>query len=198
MVDVRNLPHFEPAPIDYRALAGALDHYTGHDYPYMEAPWVVSSAAMNATLPAGDEATRTQYGELVGSAEQSFIELMMRGREVTKACAITPCFRLEPRYDELHHGYFIKLELIDTDATVANLRAMIEVARSLFEKYMEVEVVEMGNEMYDIVDSRHGIELGSYGFREMNERRFIYGTGLALPRLTTALQRQESPEQSAS
>jgi hypothetical protein len=121
---------------------------------------------------------------LVGSAEQSFIELLLRGEKITKACAITPCFRMEPKYDEQHHAYFMKLELINSDATSKNLRNMIGDAVDFFSRYLEVIVISTGPDMFDIVDKKREIELGSYGFREVNGQRFIYGTGVALPRLS--------------
>ena len=187
MADERNLPHFEPSLIDYTILADGLRFYTNNGYPYHEVPWVVRPEAVNVTLPPGAEATRNQYGDLVGSGEQSLIELMMRGEHIQKACCITPCFRLEPAYDDLHHGYFMKLELFDTQATVPTLMAMVACASTFYEQYIPTNVVETGVNMYDIVDAHNGIELGSYGFRTWSEGTFTYGTGVALPRLSTVM-----------
>lgn len=195
MAGERNLPHFEPERIDYRILANALEHYTTFGYPYCEVPWVVRPEAMAVTLPPHTEATHNQYSDLVGSGEQSFIELMMRGEQPIKACCITPCFRLEPKYDELHHGYFIKLELFDPDASPPALLAMMACARAFFEHYTETAIEKTGPAMYDIVDAKNGIELGSYGFRTWDERKFIYGTGVALPRLSTAQSTPPVPSQ---
>ncbi len=188
MEGVRKLPHFEPSRMDYRKLSAALEYYETHGYPYLEVPWVVSSEALSVTLPPDRVATRVQYGDLVGSAEQSFIELMLRGRAVTKACAITPCFRLEDTYDELHHGYFMKLELINTDATEENLQTIITDAYDFFAQYLDVKVIATGQNMYDIIDKRRNIELGSYGIRSCRASTFIYGTGVALPRLDKAIE----------
>jgi hypothetical protein len=145
----------------------------------------VSKAAINATLPPNRESFVIQYGGLVGSGEQGFIQLLLDGVALTKACTISPCFRDEETFDELHHGYFMKLELINTDATINNLRSMIKDACMYFEEYMPVKVVETAKDTYDIVDQKYEIELGSYGFRVIDGYRFIYGTGLALPRLDT-------------
>ena len=173
MEGVRNLPNFEPKYIDYRKLGAALEHYEARGYEYIEVPWAVRPEATNITLPAGREATAVQYGDLVGSAEQSFIELMMRGRAITKACAITPCFRLEETYDELHHGYFMKLELITTNATPEKLQATINDARDFFSSYTDVEIILTGADMYDIIDKHHKIELGSYGLRACGDISFV-------------------------
>ncbi len=186
MVDARN---HRPDYIDYRKISEALDHYEGRGYEYMEVPWVVSRESMNVTLPPNGEATSLQYGDLVGSAEQGFIELMRRGETILKACAVTPCFRIEDDYDDLHYPYFFKCELINTDATDENLNQMINDAREFFGQYTDVDVEEVEPGAYDIVDRKLRIELGSYGIRNCEGKRFIYGTGVALPRLTTVLER---------
>lgn len=191
MAGANHLPNMEPSRIDYRKFAQALDHYESRGYSYMEVPWVVSHEAMAVTLPPDLPATALQYGELVGSGEQSYIELMLRGRQVLKACCITPCFRIEHNYDDLHHAYFMKCELINTDATGQNLHQMIGDARQFFEIYTETEIEETGPDMYDIVDHKLQLELGSYGFRLCGDMKFIYGTGLALPRLDTVVQKRK-------
>ena len=175
----------EPKTIDYGILAAALDFYQKRGYSYKEVPWVVSDEATNVTLPKDRIATRVPYGCLVGSAEQAFIELLKRGQQLKKHCAITPCFRDEPDYDELHHAYFMKCELFDAQATPQRLQAMIDDAVAFFTTYIPVKVVSTAIG-YDI--EAGGIELGSYGFRTYKKTTFIYGTGCALPRLTTAMQ----------
>lgn len=179
----------EPNRIDYRKLAAALEYYEPKGYAYLEVPWVVSREATTVTLPKDRHVTTSRIGDLVGSAEQSFIELLLRGETITKACAITPCFRDEEVYDDLHHAYFMKLELINTDATLENLHAMITDAIGFLNQYLDVEIEETGENMFDIVSTKGRIELGSYGFRDAPFGRFIYGTGLALPRLDTACNR---------
>jgi hypothetical protein len=176
----------EPNSINYAILAEALAFYTARGYEYKEVPWVVSHEATTVTLPRNRIATAVPYGDLLGSAEQAFIELLRRGQTLTKHCAITPCFRDEPEYDELHHAYFMKCELFDAQATPERLTQMINDAVAFFSKYLPVEVIatDIG---YDIMS--RGIELGSYGFRQYKNFRFIYGTGCALPRLTTVVEK---------
>ncbi len=186
MADVKN---HRPQFIDYRKISEALDYYESRGYEYMEVPWVIDHKSTEITLPAGREATALQYGDLVGSAEQSFIELMRRGETILKACAVTPCFRIEDSYDDLHYPYFLKCELIDTDATDENLHQMIDDASAFFSQYTEVDIEETEPDAYDIVDRKMRIELGSYGIRNCEGKRFIYGTGVALPRLTSVLER---------
>lgn len=178
----------EPKFIDYRKFGDTLDFYESRGYRYIEVPWIVSDAAISVTLPPGKEATTTGFGALVGSAEQSFIQMLQDGITISKACAITPCFRDEPGgWDELHQPYFMKLELINTDASDEVLSEMIDDATENFNRWIptRVEKTEIG---YDIVAADSGIELGSYGWRQLNDNQwFIYGTGLALPRLDVAL-----------
>jgi len=188
MAGARNF--MEPKNIDYRKLAAGLDYYESCGYEYMEVPWVVSGEAESATLPPDATATSVQYGDLVGSAEQGFIELLLRGRTILKACTITPCFRIEDSYDELHHAYFMKLELIDTDATPENLQRMISDARGFLQQYVDTDIEATGDSTYDIVDTKHCIELGSYGIRTFNDTAYIYGTGIAPPRLDTVINKQ--------
>jgi len=91
------------------------NYYQGRGYLDNPQPWVASKTAMETTLPPEVEAT-TLHGEalLVGSAEQAFIDRMLDGSlSPGRWQTITPCFRREDKYDELHHPYFMKLELID-------------------------------------------------------------------------------------
>jgi seryl-tRNA synthetase len=174
----------EPNPIDYAILGEALAFYTKRGYRYKEVPWVVSDEATNVTLPSDRIATKVSYGSLVGSAEQGFIELLRRRQPLTRHCAITPCFRDEAEYDDYHHAYFMKCELFDAEATPERLEVMIADATAFFSQYLPIEVVstDVG---YDIMSN--DIELGSYGFRKYKNTEFIYGTGCALPRLSTVL-----------
>lgn len=180
---------FRPSRMDYRKLATALDHYEARGYEYLEMPWVVSNETVATTLPQGREATSVQYGDLVGSGEQSFIEMLRRGETILKACCITPCFRMEETYDELHFPYFMKMELINTDATNENLQQMIADAYEFHNKYVEVNIIETEPNTYDLVDKELRIELGSYGIRKVDDLQFVYGTGVALPRLDTVIEK---------
>ena len=175
-------------PIDYNKLSDALSFYTNCGYDYVETPWLVSQEAINETIPVDRTGLSTEYGSLVGSAEQGFIELLINGRKIKKSCSISPCFRDEPVYDSLHQVYFMKLELFEPTATVDRLESMLKDAQDFYSGYLEVSLLEISEELIDIIDSKTGIELGSYGFRHLsNGTSFIYGTGLALPRLDVVL-----------
>jgi hypothetical protein len=171
--------------IDYHKIADARQFYTACGFAEIEVPWIVSYEAYAVTCPADRQEFCTIGGYLNASGEQSFLDLMMAGRRLTRNCCITPCFRQEPVFDELHQRHFMKLELIDTDVSRDNLHAMIGVAQGFLNRYLPTRVVptDVVGECFDIVDLKQGIELGSYGIRRQGDLSWIYGTGLALPRL---------------
>ncbi len=170
--------------INYTRISEALCFYTAHGFTYKETPWIVSFDAYSATRPPARPDFYTLGGYLVASGEQGFIEELLSGKCLTKHVTVTPCFREEEYLDEIHYRYFMKVELIDTDASAQNLHKMISLATHFFSKEQRVEVIQTdtNGEMFDIVDSATGIELGSYGIRTVKDIRFIYGTGLAEPR----------------
>lgn len=170
-----------------KRLADAENYYFNLGYELTDVPWIVGQKAYDMTKPKqGARDFRTLGGNLVASGEQSFLELMMNGVKINKAQCITPCFRDEI-YDPLHHPYFIKLELINTDVSQNNLNTMINDATDFFEQYTEVVLINTDIGI-DIVSMEHHIELGSYGIREINGFSWVYGTGLAEPRLQQVLE----------
>lgn len=178
--------------INWGNVSKAIEFYVGRGYHYLEVPWIVSDAAMAVTLPPGHEATRCQDGALVGSAEQSFIHLMLEGRLAPgRYVAATPCFR-DDQVDEWHRRYFFKVELIDFDTRPfpepdVAARAMAGEAELFFlARGAECKVVSTADG-YDC--ELMGVELGSYGYRNYLDYHWIYGTGYAEPRFTQALEK---------
>jgi aspartyl/asparaginyl-tRNA synthetase len=190
--------------IDYSYLTDAQKHYSQVGYNYVDAPWFVSDKAMNITVPAG---ITCQGKEIpVASGEQSFLQLALDKKlPVGKHYCVTPCLRRSDPYDDLHCQEFMKLELIyyfgyleeNIFAAGAMHCNLLEDAKSFFNKYLPIEVRNI-NDMkrlgcvtenpQDI--EWNGIELGSYGIRHAAEvGSWIYGTGVALPRLQIAIQR---------
>jgi hypothetical protein len=158
----------------------------------------------------------------VASAEQSFIQMQMdaiaAGKPITGSyCAITPCFRNESILDDLHQPYFMKLELITWDAwegSATDMSRMIQLAKIWFESEhpgdhpgddLMTSIVPNNDadplgvtQAYDIQTSRTRIELGSYGIREhMKVGRWAYGTGLAEPRYSHALEAEKTYKSAA-
>lgn len=193
--------------ISWGGVSRALEIYQDKGYEYVEAPWVVSDVAILATLPAGLEATRCQQGALVGSAEQSFVQLMLDGKlSPGRYVAATPCFRDENPVTLLHRPYFFKVELIhvlfDVDTVAADVLAVAQDALDFFNRLIEDTIkytpgfkfagrakLVATPDGYDI--ELNGVELGSYGYRSFAGSVWVYGTGYADPRFNTVLDMED-------
>jgi hypothetical protein len=177
--------------IDYQKIADAQKFYASHGFIPITVPWIVEYEAYNATRPPDRREFYCLDGYLNASGEQSFIELMINGNKMKKYCCITPCFRDEPILDDYHHRYFLKLELIDGNVTKENLKRMIKLAKEFLDIYTttptQIIQTDTNGSAFDILDGITGIELGSYGIRKYKKFSWIYGTGLALPRLDTVI-----------
>ncbi len=195
-------------PIDYRLLSEAVDFYKGLGYQYIEVPWIVKSVIASLTLKDRSRAyivdSHTTIGELVGSAEQGFIDQFIKGviPSGKKVVSVSPCFRKEPECDEYHFNQFIKVELgmgffissfmdeVQLHTTIDNsIRTFINHANAFFDSKTDklVECVEVNGDFDLMIDD---IELGSYGYRVFQRQDaiiWIYGTGLALPRFSQAI-----------
>ena len=190
--------------IDYQIIADAIKWYTSRGYEYIDACWMSTRQAVDITKPPGasrmdvyagndDGSIGHCYDSLVASGEQSFIELMILGEKnggigPGRYLCVTPCFRDEPVRDEWHHNWFLKVELISAwpfDVR-GELRDMLHAARLFYDQYVPAETLktDIGR---DIVCD--GIELGSYGLRSYENMNWIYGTGVAEPRLSQVIAR---------
>ncbi len=179
-------------------ISTAVDYYKNNGFKYIEVPWFVSENVINVTLPIDKKPIITQYGPLVGSAEQSFIQLMIDNKldKYEKYVAVTPCFR-DDIVDKYHQKYFIKVELIiylEKDRKMAYNNRLVptdsiiltDIAAKLFEtlgaKNIKQQLTDDG---YDL--TLNDIEIGSYGIRNFDDKYWIYGTGLAEPRFSQVL-----------
>lgn len=177
--------------IDYKLLSEALTYYQERAYSYVEVPWLVSREANLATLPEGKDLGQLSDGRcLIGSAEQGFIQNLDQLQEGVRYISVSPCFRIGDNRDGFHHETFIKAELAavtsDKDAAQSIMRRFIEDAKELFTNLTGRSVREF-NVGPDQIDLENGVELGSYGIREIAGKYLVYGTGLALPRLTQSI-----------
>lgn len=192
--------------INYQTVSRAISLYAPKGYKYVDTPWHVSADAMSVTLPRERSGFSMWHPYLphdkflVGSAEQGFVQLMLDGAiQPGSYCSAGPCFRDEPEVDELHRYSFFKLELIRIYASneapelldvwkIAHLAK--DVHADLYwlgeksKKQLRVVKTDAG---YDL--ELAGVEVGSYGLREHAGRRWLYGTGLALPRAQIARSR---------
>jgi hypothetical protein len=167
--------------INYSRIARAIEFYQQEGYSYLEVPWTVDYVSVTQTAPINSKLFYLKNKYLVASAEQSFISLIDHLDPNMKYVACTPCFRDELAYDELHHLYFMKIELF-------SLRQIdhLSIAKKFFEKelgiysdLLEEKQEELGT---DLLVS--GIEVGSYYSRE----NYSCGTGLAEPRFSQAIE----------
>lgn len=192
-------PQFtEENMIDYSKIASAVDWYRQKGYRYIEVPWLVDIDTMLITRPPGARLFSTFAGELVASGEQSFLNIRHQLKPGKYQC-VTPCFRDEEVYDKYHQQYFIKNELIlvpgygDFGPTSNLLEEMIDDALAFFKGYADsssypyVIDTPLGNSIVNKDIKISGIEVGSYGIRNVPGFTWIYGTGCAEPRFTQAL-----------
>lgn len=170
--------------MDLRILADAQDYYSDLGYADTAVSWVIPWESYSVTMPRAAQPYGTLGGYLVASAENSFLDLLRKGENPGRAQAFSPCFRDE-LFDELHSPYFLKVELFEgrLPPTAETALSVLADARGFFERYVSVDVVQEGELSWDLVEARSGIELGSYGVREIPGYSWVYGTGVALPRL---------------
>lgn len=183
--------------IDYYLVAFAEDYYRRRGFNLIDVPWLVSEAVSNLTKPNWKRNFWVKKKVLVGSAEQSFIELFFDGKiKEGRYLATTPCFRDEQKVGWLHQNYFLKTELIEIGVVgEKELEELITTTKGFFSLFLKTKVVKTGLNSFDIVDVISGVELGSYGLSSLDNdgtsMSYVYGTGCALPRLSTVIASQK-------
>jgi hypothetical protein len=178
--------------INYTFLAKAIEYYKNLGYREIETPWVVPLETMQITLPEDLKPAPYNKNYLVGSAEQGFLDLRIKEKIIGKFVSTTPCFRINDCKDSLHQEYFMKTELFRNDKVSAlELQSVIKDAFDFYSQFLAVKVIQLKDLEFDIVDVKNGIELGSYGMRGCPlTGSWIYGTGLAEPRLSLVMRKQ--------
>ena len=174
--------------INYKILSSAIDYYQSKGFIYEDVSWVVDEEISNITKPEVLKNFPLFNGVLVASAEQSFLQKIYNKQlEAGSYLALTPCL-----IDHLHQKYFMKVELIETlDTSTYRMFEIIDICQSLFKQYIDTKIERTGESMYDIVDSKNGIELGSYGIRSHPlVGTWIYATGVSEPRLSQVIKLQ--------
>lgn len=191
--------------IDYNLIHQGIEHYSKWKYLRTEVPWLVPQPISNITKPpdASDYIVSSKNKVLIASGEQGFLYQYRKGfLPAGKFQTVTPCFRDE-QFDELHLKYFIKLELIDTENV--NQKSLLNMIHhevlpffiSQFKDPKKLEVVKTVSNSdsnpvsFDICypnSNNELVELGSYGIRHTTFLSWIYGTGIAEPRLSTLMQ----------
>lgn len=172
--------------LSWTRFGAAIEWYKYLGYEFVDVPWIVPPEDVHPTLPAGKFPWMVteglgSHGSLVGSGEQSFVNLLRsKMLDLTrKYQTITPCFRAEEEYTRLTRRQFMKLELIaPADADVGEVANH---AHKFFRRWYPGALVVTTPIGLDIM--YNGVELGSYGRRDSS---YVYGTGLAEPRFTLA------------
>jgi hypothetical protein len=184
--------------IDYQKLADAHKFYKSRGYTRISVPWVVRAEAGDATKPSWAKPLDTALGRLPASGENSFLSMILEGKlPPGKYFCCTPCFRYEEEIDELHKYWFEKVELIDT--LNFDFEVMLQDAFDFLSQYIACEIISFPDGTKDIVSAESGIELGSYGVRELAPfGKWAYGTGVAEPRLSYVIAKEAQLKSSSS
>ncbi len=179
------------AAVNWKHLSDAVTFFTEAGYEYVEAPWIAPDYVLMATCPSEDYVVSSKLGGLVGSAEQSFIHLKRIGAiGEGRFVACTPCFRNEDEVDTLHQRTFMKVELYSSKFDITELDATVELVMSFYRSLLAPDLWQhlqtrvTGSHSVDI--ELGGIEVGSYGMRSWEGESWVYGTGIAEPRFSTA------------
>jgi len=177
--------------ISWANVAKAISFYTHCGFSYVEVPWVVTDEAVNITLPPGVQAQRCQDGPLVGSGEQSLLQMALDGDLMSgRYVAASPCFR-DDAPDVWHQRTFFKVEAMELSMLpIPDAHHRVEELADLALRFLGSleggEAVEIVETAFGLDIELYGIELGSYGYRSFGDLHWIYGTGYADPRFTLA------------
>jgi hypothetical protein len=177
--------------IDFKLLDNSLSFYESKGFKRIEAPWTVSAYVDDLTRPKDRTPYELKHNEkrLVASGEQSFLYLYLKEfLPLGQFQTITPCYRYES-FDYHHTKYFMKNELIKTDDTSKSaLNFVVDTALEFFRDFFPKNKVTIlaTNDGFDITVG--DVELGSYGIRECEFLKWIYGTGCAEPRTSKLIQ----------
>jgi seryl-tRNA synthetase len=182
----------------------ATKYYSKFDYELIEeVPLFVEKEIIQATSP--HEPTKNidfsikQNGKyLVASSEQSILQMLHDGKDLpAKLMTFSSCFRNE-KVDYLHRQHFYKLELFvnlnkykEVFLVGSDIKVMAEISLEFFKKFLNTPKIKQTGSMTFDIESENGIELGSYGFRTWRNYNWLYGTGLAEPRLGIAIDEQK-------
>lgn len=169
--------------MNYRIISDAIEYYQFIGYKYFSVPWIVEKEVINITKPASARSFETFMGSLVASGEQSFLQVRNILIDDKRYVCATPCFRDEQE-DFLHQIWFFKVELMVPNPLTWTLEQIIQQAKLFFDRYGTTKLIktDIGTDIYI-----NNIEVGSYGIRHYRDFSWIYGTGVAEPRLSKAI-----------
>ncbi len=170
-------------------MSSASDFYLQRGYKYHPVDWAVEREFNEVTFQ-GPLVPLLENKFFVGSAEQGFIKDY---QELESGCyyfAISPCVRIgDFNRSSFHQPYFLKLELFykgknKEDNEIA-LKKIMDDAFAFFSQFKTPTTLKKEDGSFDLEINQ--IEVGSYGIRDSAPYFFVYGTGVAEPRLSQAL-----------
>jgi seryl-tRNA synthetase len=190
---------------DFVLIEQALSHYICAGFEFKEVPWHVSEETIKNTTPKDVKLYTLESDEfLVASAEQGFLNIWDELEPDKFYCGLTPCFRPDV-IDEFHKRYFMKLELfcrIETKQPNLVLDQFVGTAKALFstiewDKTVKPKVWSIGFSEYDKTTVNkdiliEDIEVGSYLVHKHEDKVWVCGTGIAVPRFRQAYAKFES------
>lgn len=184
--------------IDYKLLAKAVKYFGKKGFTQIEVPWRVQKEAINSTFDSS-LSFKSDDKFLIGSAEQGIIQLILEDKiKGNQIMSVSPCFRNE-KEDYYHQQEFMKLELMylsyheisaeDFQFNYIRNTVIDFITKELRIKKEDIVIKETNNEssVYSEDILINGVEYGSYGIRYFKNKYYIYGTGIALPRVSKIL-----------
>lgn len=180
--------------LDYDLIQNALDYYESLQYKYIETNWLISKEADDFTRPfIATPAVVNNDRYFIGSAEQSFIDKIFNNQlkdEEPIYYSVSPCLRLGDTETDYHTEEFLKVELntiTNNEIVAINLMNKFKNdAKRYFKEISNENILEHAITDMNIDLEINGIEVGSYGYRELYDKKdgyyIVYGTGLAVPR----------------
>lgn len=177
--------------VDYELLGRASTFYKNRGYTQIEVPRFVDVQTSSLTC---DNLERVfllksdQPRALIGSSEQGFLQIFDDLEPNRLYFSVSECFRNEPVEDRTHQTVFSKLELFVRGADLVE-RFVVDAldfyrGENLVSKVAQPVLATTGQRSFDIC--LDGVEIGSYGAFEKGGKFWSCGTGLALPRFSTA------------
>lgn len=185
--------------IDYVNLSEAIEYYQGRSYIPVDIAWTADAEFINSVIRPDTYATYTpQLGLFLTDPVQGFLQWARETGKRGKFQATVPCFRAG-EVDRTHRPYFMVNELfINEDKCVTSntlLTTIISDAMTLLAEYTPVRLDQTGEHAYSIVDDCYDIKLGAYGMvSDSPYGRYLYGTGMAEPRLSYVVRRRRGLE----
>lgn len=170
----------------HKRVSDAISFYLNKGYQWIDTPWIVPEKIRQCTFQGTRE--KCDLGYLVGSAEQGFIELM--AKDILKDglyVSAGPCFRFDDIGKRNSEPYFYKVELCHVGYG-SRVSSILYDAK----EFLGGHIVSTADG-FDL--EINNIEIGSYGYRSiqnpyLNSKtlHWSYGTGLAEPRYSIAVQ----------